>query len=61
MIQFIENGLPNGPNVAKLYATIVWNLGLGWRGGESGIGQPLCSTYYRHKMHTFEKKEAISN
>jgi hypothetical protein len=61
MIQFIENGLPNGPNVAKLCATIICVEFGFWGGGGGEIGKPLCSTYYRHKMHTFEKKEAMSN
>lgn len=38
----------------------IWVWGVGG-GGECAIGQPLCSTYNRHKMHTFGKKEAISN
>jgi hypothetical protein len=54
--------------VANLCATIVRNLGFGGgrEGGRGGVGEwdqstIVLSTYYRHKMHTFEKKEAISN
>jgi len=36
IIQFIENGLPNGPNAAKLCANIMRNLGLGG-GGRGGV------------------------